>query len=176
MALKGLGLDRLLRRNREETRQESRGTGVGSAGLARARPPEGTTILIVDDAKTIHFMLSRTLGNAGYQTLSAFDGESGVAMARENKPALILMDVVMPGMTGYQATRAIRKDDDPAVAQIPVLIISGNALPTEEMWSSKVGANGFMAKPFDNDALFARIEALLGLGAGEPGSPLSVNP
>jgi twitching motility two-component system response regulator PilH len=79
------------------------------------------------------------------------------------------MDVVMPGLNGFHATREIRKDPDPAVAAIPVVIMSGNAQPTEEFWSVKIKANGFIAKPFNEDDLFSRIERLLFPNASEAG-------
>lgn len=97
----------------------------------------------------------------GYECLSTFDGGSAVEFARQYKPALILMDVVMPVLNGFQATREIRKDEDPQVANIPVIIMSGNAQPTEELWSVKIKANAFMAKPFNDEELFSRIEKLL---------------
>ena len=162
MAIKGFGINRLF----------GRGDGGGEKGgpevverqpaqPERLKPNPGTRILIVDDSKTIHVMLGKTLHKAGYETLSAYDGESGLELVESQRPALVLMDVVMPGISGFQATRAIRKNSDPAIACMPVLIISGNAQPTEEYWSEKIGANGFIAKPFDNNVLFDHIEALL---------------
>ncbi|MDH5785681.1 MAG: response regulator [Chromatiales bacterium] len=127
----------------------------------RIKPNPGTRILIVDDSKIIHVMLNRALLEAGYETLSAYDGESGLEMIESERPSLVLMDVVMPGMTGFQATRAIRKHADPEIAKLPVLIISGNAQPTEQHWCEKIGADGFLAKPFDNNVMFDHIEALL---------------
>jgi twitching motility two-component system response regulator PilH len=117
--------------------------------------------MVVDDSKTIQVVLTRLLGRHGYETLSAYDGESAVSLARQHKPALVLMDVVMPGLNGFQATRELRRDNDPQVANMPVIIMSGNAQPTEEFWSRKIKANGFMSKPFSDDDLFSRIEKLL---------------
>jgi twitching motility two-component system response regulator PilH len=127
----------------------------------RVRPNPGTTILVVDDSKTIQVVLSRMLSQYGYETLSAYDGERALDLTREHKPALILMDVVMPGMNGFQATREIRKDLDPEIASIPVIIMSGNAQPTEEFWSIKIKANGFIAKPFSDEELLGLIEGQL---------------
>ncbi len=127
----------------------------------RLRPEPGTTILVVDDSKTIQVVLTRMLAQYGYQTLSAYDGQRAVELTREIKPALILMDVVMPGMNGFQATREIRKDLDPEISSIPVIIMSGNAQPTEEFWSIKIKANGFIAKPFSDEELLGRIEGQL---------------
>lgn len=161
MDIKGFGFNRLFKRegDSDESRAE---TAIPSlAQPERLKPNPGTKILIVDDSKTIHVMLSKILHRVGYETLSAYDGESGLALLAAHHPALVLMDVVMPGISGFQATRAIRKNPDPKIARIPVLIISGNAQPTEEYWSAKIGANGFLAKPFDNNELFDHIERLL---------------
>ncbi len=97
----------------------------------------------------------------GFECLSAYDGESAVQMTREHKPALVLMDVVMPVLNGFQATRELRKDPDPEVANIPVIIMSANAQPTEELWSVKIKANAFIAKPFSDDELYSLMEPLI---------------
>ncbi len=143
--------------------QDVHGTKEGNNGETpeRITPDAGTTVLIVDDSKTIHLVLARQLAALGYECLSAYDGEEAIKVAREQKPALILMDVVMPVLNGFQATREIRKDADPAVANIPVIIMSGNAQPTEELWSVKIKANAFIAKPFGDDELLSLMESLL---------------
>ena len=151
---------RIFHRRSEQDVQE---TTEGKSGETpeRIAPDAGTTVLIVDDSKTIHLVLSRQLAALGYECLSAYDGEEAIKVAREHKPALILMDVVMPVLNGFQATREIRKDADPTVANIPVIIMSGNAQPTEELWSVKIKANAFIAKPFGDDELLSLMESLL---------------
>jgi twitching motility two-component system response regulator PilH len=162
MAIKGFGITRLFGRGEEgDNESQPEAEERPPAQPERLKPNPGTQILIVDDSKTIHVMLSKILHKVGYETLSAYDGETGLELVETHHPALVLMDVVMPGISGFQATRAIRKHADPQIAAMPVLIISGNAQPTEEYWSGKIGANGFLAKPFDNNELFARIESLL---------------
>ena len=161
MAIKRFGLNRLFGGGGEESTDPQPVIEQPPAQPERLKPNPGTQILIVDDSKTIHVMLSKILHKVGYETLSAYDGETGLELIATHHPALVLMDVVMPGMSGFQATRAIRKHADPEIAAMPVLIISGNAQPTEEYWSEKIGANGFLAKPFDNNDLFDHIEALL---------------
>lgn len=158
--MKRFGFDRLFHRQATKE-EEATPPRQEVAAPARIKPNPGTTVLIVDDSKTIHVMISKLLTAAGYESLSAFDGESGVELARSHHPALVLMDVVMPGINGFEATRAIRRDPDPQLAAIPVIIISGNAQPTEQFWSAKIGANDFMTKPFNVDELFERIERLL---------------
>ena len=157
--MKNFSLGRFFHRNTNE--EETEEPEESSSPTPRLKPNPGTTIMVVDDSKTIHVVLGRLLSRQGYEILSAYDGETAVELAREHKPALILMDVVMPGLNGFHATREIRKDSDPAVANLPIIIMSGNAQPTEEFWSVKIKANGFIAKPFADDDLFERIEKLL---------------
>ena len=124
-------------------------------------PEPGTKVLIVDDSKTIQAVLKRQLTRQGYECISAYDGGSAVEIARQHQPALILMDVVMPIQNGFQATREIRRDSNPKVADVPVIIMSGNAQPSEELWSVKIKANAFLAKPFDDEELFSNMERFL---------------
>jgi CheY-like chemotaxis protein len=161
MEIKRFGFNRLFRRDVEESSSSPEVEEQPPVESDRLMPNPGTQILIVDDSKTIHVMLSRILRKYGYETLSAYDGETGLELINTHRPALVLMDVVMPGISGFQATRQIRKSHDPEIARLPVLIISGNAQPTEQYWSEKIGANGFLPKPFDNDELLSRIEGLL---------------
>lgn len=161
MALKGFGFGKFFQRDEEMTSQTDGNEEAQPTAAEHLRANPGTKILIVDDSRTIHAILARQLIQYGYDILSAYDGEAGVALAKEHHPALILMDVVMPGMNGFQATREIRKDPDPAISAIPVLIMSGNAQPTEEFWSTKIKANGFISKPFNDAELFSYMERLL---------------
>jgi len=109
-------------------------------------------MLFVDDSRTANAVLKKILEPAGYSIISAADGEEGIAMAKFHQPDLILMDVIMPGLNGFQATRILRKED--ATKNIPILIISGNEQATEKFWGLRVGANGFLAKPVDRGELF----------------------
>lgn len=164
MAIKGFGFNRLFRRDEKEDKEQEVSAEEKTQPPPepdRLKPNPGTQILIIDDSKTIHMVLAKVLRKYGYETLSAYDGETGLQLVASHHPELVLMDVVMPGISGFQATRAIRKSEDPAIAKTPVLIISGNAQPTEEYWSTKIGANGFLPKPFDNNVLLDNIEALV---------------
>ncbi len=126
------------------------------------RPANGydTTILVVDDSRTVIAAFKKVLNQAGFQVISAPNGEDGVRLARSARPDLILMDVVMPGINGYQATRLLRQAQE--TAQTPIIIVSGEETATEQFWGRKVGANGFLTKPVDRGAFFARIFACLG--------------
>jgi twitching motility two-component system response regulator PilH len=119
----------------------------------------GTKVLIIDDSKTIVMALSRMLQPSGYLISEAFDGESGVAMARASRPDLIFLDIVMPGMNGFAALRALRRD--PETQEIPVIMMSGNEHATEQFFGSRIPADDFMKKPFSRQEVFARIQELL---------------
>ena len=116
-------------------------------------------ILIVDDSRTVIAAFKKVLVQAGFNVISAANGEEGVAQAKAHLPDLILMDVVMPVLNGFQATRRIRKDE--VTAHIPIIIISGEQQPTELYWGKRVGANGFLTKPVDRSLFFKTIFDLL---------------
>ena len=118
----------------------------------RVKLPDSATILIVDDSKTAIAVLTKTLEPTGYSLLSAMNGEEGIEMAKQHKPDLILMDIIMPGLNGFQATRILRKEI--TTQNIPIVIISGNEQATEKFWGLRVGANGFLAKPVEREELF----------------------
>ncbi len=119
----------------------------------------GTSVLIIDDSKTIVVALTRMLQPGGFLISEAFDGETGVAMARASRPDLIFLDIVMPGMNGFAALRALRRD--PETQEIPVIMMSGNEHATEQFFGSRIPADDFMKKPFSRLEVFARIQELL---------------
>jgi twitching motility two-component system response regulator PilH len=117
------------------------------------------TVLVVDDSKTALVTLNKMLRGLGFQCLTALNARDGIEMAKSLKPDLILMDVVMPEINGFQATRLLRKIPD--TAHIPIIIISGNKMQTEEFWGEKMGANGFLPKPLDQQAFLKLAGELL---------------
>lgn len=121
-------------------------------GAERVKLPDEATILIVDDSRTAIAVLKKTLEPTGYSIISAATGEEGIDMAKVHQPDLILMDVIMPGLNGFQATRILRKEE--TTKNIPIIIISGNEQATEKFWGLRVGANGFIAKPVNRSELF----------------------
>lgn len=129
----------------------------------RIHPPEDTTVLIVDDSRTAIYMLKQILNQGGYKTIDADSGENGIDLAKQNHPDLILMDVVMPGINGFQATREIRKNPD--TENIPIIMVSGNQQETDQIWGTRLGANGFIPKPVSRQELFQKVESLLNLTA-----------
>lgn len=121
-------------------------------GDERIKLPDEATILIVDDSRTAIAVLKKILEPTGYSVISAASGEEGIDMAKLHEPDLILMDVIMPGLNGFQATRILRKEE--STKDIPIIIISGNEQATEKFWGLRVGANGFVAKPVNRSELF----------------------
>ncbi len=119
----------------------------------------GATALVIDDSPTVVAALRKILRSAGYVVTDAGDAEQGLALIAESKPDIIFLDIVLPGMNGFGALRAIRKD--PATHHIPVVMISGNEHATEQFYANKIGADDFMKKPFSRYEVFAHIELLL---------------
>ena len=115
-------------------------------------------VLVVDDSATERHVLGEILGKQGYEVFFAEDGEKGVEQAKLIKPDLVIMDVVMPGMNGFQATRAITKD--PETAHIPVIICTTKDQETDKVWGVRQGAKDYVVKPIDAADLLGKIAAL----------------
>jgi len=122
-----------------------------------ARP--GTRVLVIDDSPTIVALLKRMLKQNQYEVMEAFDAESGLEIARREVPGLIFLDIVLPGMDGFNALRTLRRD--PITKHVPIIMISGNAQATEQFYVQRIGADAFLKKPFTRTEVFERIEALL---------------
>lgn len=116
-------------------------------------------VLIVDDSRTVVHGLRSVLEQDGYLVIEAFDGMTAIELAKTHQPDIILMDVIMPGLNGFQATRKIRKD--PSTHSIPIIIISATEQPTEQFWLTKLGANDFLGKPVIRANLFTKVESQL---------------
>jgi len=125
----------------------------------RVNARKGTRALIIDDSATMVAAIKKMLQSVDYVTYEAMDAETGVELAQKEKPDLIFLDIVLPGMNGFAALRHMRKD--PATRHIPIIMISGNEQATEEFYAKRIGADDFMKKPFSRHEVFARIEALL---------------
>src|SRR5262249_42494656 len=120
---------------------------------------EAKKILIADDSALVAAMLARDLRAAGYETLRAADGIEATQLAYREGPHLIVLDIFMPRMTGYQVCRLLK--NDLAVADVPVIILTGSESSSAEFWSLETGANAFMMKGFDPPELLATVERLL---------------
>jgi twitching motility two-component system response regulator PilH len=116
-------------------------------------------ILIVDDSPTELHLFQNMLEKNGFQTLVADSGEEGIRQARVAHPDCILMDVVMPGMNGFQATRKLTRD--PATANIPVIMITTKDQETDKIWGMRQGAVEYLVKPVSEKELVARIKAVM---------------
>ena len=114
-------------------------------------------ILLVDDSKTELHVLSELLTKKGYQVKTAENGEEAMRRLQEEKPDLILMDVVMPGQNGFQLTRAITRD--PSFANVPVIICTSKNQETDRVWGMRQGASDYVVKPVNPDELLAKIKA-----------------
>ena len=112
-------------------------------------------ILAVDDSRTQLYALKKALTEAGYEVLTAANGEEGISLATCMQPDLILMDIIMPGMNGFQATRTLSASDE--TAHIPVIIISGSDQASDRVWGARAGASDFMAKPISRSQLLEKV-------------------
>lgn len=133
--------------------------GPERRGRVRRNARSGTRVLVIDDSPTIVALLKRMLQQNQFEVLEAFDAESGIEIARREVPGLIFLDIVLPGMDGFNALRTLRRD--PATKHVPIIMISGNAQATEQFYVQRIGADDFMKKPFSRAEVFNRIEALL---------------
>jgi twitching motility two-component system response regulator PilH len=116
------------------------------------------SILIVDDSATDLQFLSDLLSKNGFKVATAQNAEEALAKAKELRPDLVLMDVVMPGQNGFQATRTLSKDE--ATKQIPIIICTSKGQATDKAWGIKQGARDYIVKPVSAPELLAKITAL----------------
>ncbi len=116
-------------------------------------------ILIVDDSPSQLMGMKRIVEKLGHEALSAEDGAAGVEAAKATLPDLILMDVVMPNLNGFQATRAISKE--PTTAHIPVVLVTTKDQETDKVWGMRQGAKAYITKPFTELQLVEVINSLL---------------
>ena len=118
-----------------------------------------TTILIVEDNEMNRDMLSRRLERKGYQVLIAMDGETGIDVARTNAPDLILMDMSLPVVDGWEATRRLKADD--VLKHIPVIALTAHAMANDRDKALEAGCDDYDTKPIELPRLLAKMETLL---------------
>lgn len=116
-------------------------------------------ILLVEDSPAHLQLMQAALANRGYDLLVAEDGERALAQARQHKPDLILLDVVLPKVSGFQVCRQIKSDAE--LRSIPVIIVSSKTQEFDRYWGLKQGADGYITKPFRPEELAAAVEARL---------------
>ena len=117
-------------------------------------------ILLIEDNEMNRDMLSRRLQRRGYEVVTAVDGESGLALTKSETPTLVLMDMSLPGIDGWEATRRLKAD--PATRAIPVIALTAHAMAGDREQALAAGCDDFDIKPIDLDRLLGKIEALLG--------------
>jgi twitching motility two-component system response regulator PilH len=114
-------------------------------------------ILLVDDSRTELHVLSELLVRQGFRVRTAENGDEALRRIAEEKPDLILMDVVMPGQNGFQLTRTITRD--PKYADVPVIMCTSKSQETDKVWGMRQGARDYVVKPVDPDELLQKIRA-----------------
>ena len=118
-----------------------------------------STILIIDDSPTELHLFQNMLEKNGFETLVADSGDDGIRQAATSRPDCILMDVVMPGMNGFQATRKLSKN--PSTSAIPVIIITSKDQETDKIWGMRQGAVEYLVKPIAEKQLVQMINAVM---------------
>ena len=114
-----------------------------------------STILVVDDAQTDRELMARVVNASGHRAMIAIDGNEAVVLAKQFRPALIFLDVVMPGMDGFAACRQLARDPD--TSAIPIVLVTTKSNESDVFWGKKQGATDHVAKPWDP----RRIEDLI---------------
>lgn len=127
----------------------------------RRAVPVGTQVLIVDDSKTMVAALGAMLRDNHFTVLEAHDGETAIDLLRKNVPSLIFLDLVLPGISGFDVLRRIRRSQ--YVGKVPVIAMSGNEAATEEYYVRRIGADDFMRKPCSRAEVYMRVERTLSL-------------
>ena len=123
-------------------------------------------ILLVEDNEMNRDMLSRRLQRKGYEILIAIDGANGIDVATANRPDLILMDMSLPVMDGWEATRRLKADK--ALQHIPIIALTAHALASDREKAMEVGCDGYLAKPCEPRAVVAEVQRFLGKANGTP--------
>jgi len=120
-------------------------------------------ILIADDSPTEVFMLKKILEKHKHQIIIAEDGKQAIELTHNKKPNLIVMDVIMPNLNGFQTTRHLTKD--PQTSDIPIVIVSSKDQESDKLWGLRQGAKGYLGKPITEELLMAEVNKLLGKAA-----------
>lgn len=126
-------------------------------------------LLIIDDTENNRVLLSRRLKPRGHEILLAEDAEQGIAIAQEHQPHLVFMDIGLPGMDGWQATRVLKAD--PATAGILIIALTAHAMSGDRDKALEAGCDEYESKPIDFPALFLKVDALLARQSGAAPAP-----
>ena len=129
-------------------------------------PPVGQTLLLVEDNEDNRIIYSTVLRHTGYEVIEALDGAQAVELARSRHPDLILMDISIPEIDGWEATKILRQD--PATRDIPIIALTAHALADDRERATAVGFTAYLAKPIEPRAVVAEVRRWIGSGAGAP--------
>lgn len=119
----------------------------------------GKRILIIDDEPDVVRVVQARLTAAGYQSLAAFDGQEGYDKARQEKPDLIILDLMLPKLNGYQVCRLLKSDED--CKQIPIIIFTARAQESDIKTGLEVGADAYLTKPYNPEVLLSKVKELI---------------
>lgn len=122
-------------------------------------------VMVVDDSPTDKAWMKQALSSAGHAVLEAGSGQDALDLVRSQRPDCVVMDLVMPGINGFEATRTLNRD--PATAKIPVIVVSSKSQDSDRQWALRQGARAYLVKPVKAADLLSQIHVLLGL-PGEP--------
>src|SRR5258708_1026155 len=128
--------------------------------------PMGHTVLLVEDNEDNRIIYSTVLRHVGYHVLEAEDGEQALEFARASRPNLILMDISIPKIDGWEATRAIRRD--PELRGIPIIALTAHALPDDRERAAEIGFSAYLGKRVEPRAVVGEVQRWIGGGAGGP--------
>ncbi len=120
-----------------------------------------TTILIIEDDRQIRKVVESYLQQSGYHVLTAADGISGLALAQQEKPALLVLDLMLPNLDGWAIARRLRASSDPAVANVYIIMLTARVEETERVMGLELGADDYVTKPFSPRELVARVRSAL---------------
>ncbi|MEO7712811.1 MAG: response regulator [Gemmatimonadaceae bacterium] len=126
----------------------------------------GKTVLLVEDNEDNRIIYSTVLRHTGFEVVEALDGVQAVELARRLLPDLILMDISIPEMDGWEATRILR--EDPTTREIPIVALTAHALADDRERASAVGFTAYLAKPIEPRAVVAEVRRWIGMSAGAP--------
>jgi two-component system, OmpR family, alkaline phosphatase synthesis response regulator PhoP len=144
-------------------------TGVAAERVARRRTPDrgceapvsDRTVLVVDDERSIVTLVKLYLENEGFQVVTAFDGVEALRVIRAARPALVVLDLMLPGMDGFDVCRAVRRESD-----VPIIMLTARSDDVDKIVGLELGADDYLAKPFNPRELVARVKAILRRGGG----------
>jgi DNA-binding response OmpR family regulator len=113
--------------------------------------------LVVEDDADIRKAVTFRLHQAGFETLTAEDGEAGIRIVRAMKPALVVLDLMLPKLSGEEICKAIREDDDPVFSKTPIIMVTAKGSEAERIVGRVIGANAYLTKPFDMDEMIKNV-------------------